>query len=87
MLSAGGINNHIETENGEGDIVNDTGHGMGWEVDAGLGIPVGKRWQLIPGIRYHSLSREMKSGTVSEPVDLNYLSVGVGVSRTLWQSK
>ena len=83
LLSAGGVGNHIETENGEGDIVNDTGHGLGWEVDAALSIPLNDRWQIVPGIRYHSLSREMMIGTTDESVNLNYISVGDGVSWTL----
>ena len=83
LLSAGGVGNHIETENEQGDIVNDTGHGLGWEIDAALSIPLNDRWQIIPGIRYHALSREMTNGTVKESVELNYLSVGIGVSWTL----
>ncbi len=83
LLSAGGVGNHIETENKQGEIINDTGHGLGWEVDAGLSIPLNDRWQIIPGIRYHALSRERTNGTAKESVDLNYISVGVGVSWTL----
>jgi opacity protein-like surface antigen len=82
-LGAGGVGNHIEAENDEGDILDDSGHGMGWEVEAGLSIPVSKRWQIVPGIRYHSLSRDMTIDDREESVDLNYLSVGVGVSWTL----
>jgi hypothetical protein len=82
-LSAGGVGHHIEAENEEGDIIDDSGHGIGWEVEAGLSIPVSKRWQIVPGIRYHSLSREMMIGTTKESVDLSYVSVGVGVSWTL----
>jgi hypothetical protein len=83
LLSAGGVGNHIETENEQGDIIYDTGHGLGWEVDAALSIPLNDRWQIVPGIRYHALSREMTNGTAKESVDLNYISVGVGVSWTL----
>ena len=83
LLGAGGVGNHIEAENDEGDLLDDSGHGMGWEVEAGLSIPVSKRWQLVPGIRYHSLSRDMMIDDREESVDLNYLSVGVGVSWTL----
>ena len=82
-LTAGGVGHHIESENEEGDIIYDTGHGLGWEVGAAISIPVSKRWQLVPGVRYHSLSRNMMNGTVQESIDLNYVSVGVGVSWTL----
>jgi opacity protein-like surface antigen len=83
LLGAGAVGHHIEAENSEGDILDDSGHGMGWEVEAGLSIPVSKRWQIAPGIRYHSLSREMTIDDREESLDLNYLSVGVGVSWTL----
>ena len=83
LLSAGGVGNHIETENDQGDIIDDTGHGLGWEVDVALSIPLNDRWQVVPGVRYHALSRETMIGTVKESVDLNYISVGVGVSWTL----
>ncbi len=82
-LSAGGVGNHIEAENDEGDLLDDSGHGMGWEVEAGLSIPLSERWQIVPGIRYHSLSRDMTIDDREESLDLNYLSVGVGVSWTL----
>ena len=83
LLSAGAIVNHIETENDEGDIIDDSGHGMGWEVDAGLSIPLSDSWQIVPGIRYHALPREIANGGNVESVDLNYLSIGVTVSWTL----
>ncbi len=83
LLSAGAIVNNIETKNDEGDIIDDSGHGMGWEVDAGLSIPLSDSWQMVPGIRYHALPREITNGGNVESVDLNYLSIGVTVSWTL----
>ena len=82
-LSAGGVGHHIEAENEDGYTIDDSGHGIGWEAEAGISIPLNKRWQIVPGIRYHSLSRKMMAGTTQEAVDLNYISVGVGVSWTL----
>lgn len=82
-LSAGGVGHHIESENEDGDVIDDSGHGVGWEAEVGLSIPLNKRWQIVPGIRYHSLSRKMMIGTTQEEVDLNYISIGVGVSWTL----
>jgi hypothetical protein len=83
LLSLGGTGNHIETESDGGDIIDDTGHGLGWETEAALSILLNKRWQIIPGIRYHALSREITKGVITESVDLYYISVGVGVSWTL----
>ena len=80
LLKAGGTYNHIETENSEGNIINDTGHGPGWQAGAGVSIPLGNRWNLAPEARYRSLSRDLKIGNVKIPADLNYVSAGLGVS-------
>jgi len=88
MIGAGGIYNHIETENNNGDIINDTGHGLGWQADAGLSIPIGhhNRWQIMPTVRYHALSRDMTiSDGTQTTADLNYFSAGVGVIWTIWK--
>ena len=79
MLKGGGTYNHIETENNEGKIIDDTGHGFGWQLGAGVGIPLGKKLQLIPEVRYRSLSRDISIGDGSRPVDLNYISAGAGL--------
>ncbi|HEY1023465.1 MAG TPA: outer membrane beta-barrel protein [Flavisolibacter sp.] len=81
ILGANVIYNHIEVENSDGDIIADTGHGFGWQAEAGLGIPFGKRTRLIPSIRYRALARELKIGNATgAEVDLNYVSIGLGFS-------
>lgn len=80
MLKAGGIYNHIETENTDGTIINDTGHGLGWQAGAGIAFPLGNRLQFIPEIRYRTLSRDIKMDNFTTPVNLNYLSASVGLS-------
>ena len=89
MVGGGGIYNHIETENEAGDIIDDTGHGLGWQVETGLVIPVGhhNRWQLIPAVRYRALSREIDIEGTKTAADLTYFSVGMGVSWTVWSAK
>jgi len=82
LARVGGLSNHIEAEIG-GDVVADSGHGFGWQVEGGLAIPLGEKWRLMPSVRYRSLSRDLTIGTVNTPVDLNYLSVGVGIAMTL----
>lgn len=79
VLGAGAIYNHIEVENNKGDIISDSGHGWGWQADAGLSVPLGNRLHLLTGIRYQSLSRNIKIGAANTTVDLNYLSAGVGI--------
>jgi len=80
MIKAGGTYNHIETENSTGEIINDTGHGLGWEAGGGITIPMGKSWLLIPEVRYRSLSRDITIGDRKTPVNLNYISTGIGIS-------
>lgn len=80
LVRVGGTYNHIEIENNDGDIIIDSGHGLGWQAEAGLVIPLNERFSLLPSVRYRSLNRDIKIANVSTSVDLNYLSVGVGLS-------
>jgi opacity protein-like surface antigen len=80
VIGAGGIYNHIEIENGKGELVSNSGHGFGWQVEAGLSFPIAKRLDLMPGVRYRSLSREFKTADIGTSVDLNYISAGVAFS-------
>ena len=80
LLQAGGVANHIEVENKDGDIIADSGHGLGWQVGAGLAIPLGERWRLTPSVRYRALSREIELNDVTTTADLNYFDAGVGIS-------
>jgi len=82
MVAVGGIYNHLELEDEEGKIYGDTGHGFGWQAEAGLAIPLGERWRLTPSIRYRSLSRDLTLGEQTTQLDLTYFSLGVGVAIT-----
>lgn len=78
---AGGIYNHIEVENADGDIVSDSDHGLGWQVEAGVDIPLGSGWKLRPGLKYQSLNRDLTIGGLNQNVNLNYISLGIGISK------
>jgi Outer membrane protein beta-barrel domain len=80
FIKGGGTYNHIETENSNGKIINDTGHGLGWQLGLGIAIPLGEKWLLIPEARYRSLSRDINIGEAKTPLDLNYISPGLGIS-------
>jgi hypothetical protein len=80
LVRAGGTYNHLEIENNDGDIIIDSGHGFGWQVEAGLVILLNEKFSLLPSLRYRSLNRDIEIENVSTSVDLNYLSVGVGLS-------
>lgn len=82
FLRAGGLYNHIELENSDGDIIADSGHGLGWQAGAGIAVPIGAKWRFMPGLRYQSLSRDLDMGTGSTDVSLNYVAFDVGFHRT-----
>lgn len=82
MVRAGGVFNHIELEDKDGEIVEDTGHGIGWQIGAGLEIPLGDDWQLRPSARYRVLSSELETDEGETELDLTYYSIGAGLSRS-----
>jgi len=80
LVRAGGTYNHIEIENNEGDIIEDSGHGLGWQTEGGIVIPVSDNLSLMPSIRYRSLSRDIELGGINKNAKLNYISLGLGLS-------
>ncbi|MCF8361157.1 MAG: porin family protein [Prolixibacteraceae bacterium] len=77
-LRAGGLYNHIETENSNGEIINDSGHGLGFQLAGGIDIPIGETWSFTPGIKFNSLSRESDFDGMTKNLNHNYLSLRVG---------
>lgn len=82
LIRAGGIYNHIELEDEDGDLIDDSGHGLGWEVGAGLNYDLDSNWHLRPQISYRALSRDLKLGDSTTNVNINYVAVGVGIVKT-----
>jgi len=82
LLKAGGLYNHLEIENPDGDIVWDTGHGLGFQFAAGIEVPVGEKWSLTPTVKFHSLSREIDINGNNRDLDLRYLGLRVGLVRS-----
>lgn len=81
-VRGGGIYNHIELENVGGDITADSGHGLGWHAGAGFVVPLGSNWQLMPGVKYQALSRDIEIGATDWNTDLTYVTVGMGIMYT-----
>lgn len=79
IARVGGLANHIEVEQDD-DIISDSDHGFGWQVEGGLAIPLGASWRLMPSVRYRSLASEIEIQTVTTSVVLNYISVGLGLA-------
>lgn len=78
FLRAGGLYNHIEMENTEGEIFGDTGHGFGWQVAGGVTLPLGRGWSLAPGVRFNSLDREYTTESGEWDLKLRYVSARIG---------
>jgi hypothetical protein len=76
----GGVYNHLEVENSEGTMTDDSSHGYGWEVEGGIVIPLCSHFSLTPTVRYHTLIRDLKNGNLPTEVKLNYISTGLGLS-------
>jgi hypothetical protein len=81
QLRAGGTYSHIEMENTAGGLVADSGHGLGWEGGAALAVRLDNRWQVTPGLRFRSLTREWSMGSGATSANLRYLAIEAGVSR------
>lgn len=77
-IRAGASVKHIEVEDDEGEIVADSGHGLGWEVGAGLSLPLGGSWRLTPGLRYRALSRELEAETATVDWDIQDVTFELG---------
>lgn len=77
-VRVGGLYNHIETENADGNLINDSKHGIGYQVAGGLDINLGSNWSLTPGFKFNSLSRETDFEGVTKNLDYQYMSVRVG---------
>lgn len=79
LVRAGAIFNHIEVENDNGELLEDTGHGAGLQIAAGMDFKLGSSWSIVPTVKYHSLNRPMNSEGSMIDTKFNYLSVRVGI--------
>lgn len=75
-LEAGATYKHIEVEDADGDIIEDTGHGLGYELGAGLLVPLGETWKFAPTLRYRALARDFTIGGTTTSGDLRYVALG-----------
>lgn len=80
-LEAGGTYKHIEVEDADGDPVVDSKHGLGYELGAGLLVPIGRGWRMAPTLRWRALRRDFEIGNVTTSGDLRYVGLEVGLSR------
>jgi opacity protein-like surface antigen len=78
-IRAGGLIDHIELDDDNGEIAEDTGHGLGWEAGLGISYPLSGRVALAPGARIRMLRREIDMGFGPQDATLSYVAAGVGV--------
>jgi len=78
-VRVGGLYNHIETENSDGDIINDTGHGLGWQLAAGIDLLLGENWSITPGLKFNSLNRNSDFNGVERELKYSYVSLRIGI--------
>jgi hypothetical protein len=79
FVRAGALYCHIETENNDGVIISDTGHGIGWQVAGGIEVSLGKDWSLAPGLKFNTLSRDIDFEGANYQADLRYVSARIGI--------
>jgi opacity protein-like surface antigen len=79
FVRGGLLYSHIETENNDGEIISDTGHGVGFQVAGGLEVALGKDWSLAPSIKFNSLSGETELEGVNHQLELRYVSARLGI--------
>jgi len=79
-VRAGGTYNHLEIEDSSGDILDDSGHGLGYRIGLGLDITVLGNLHIKPGVKYQALTRDVNIGAVTTSVDHNYFAAGVGLA-------
>lgn len=79
-VRAGALWNHIEIESHDGNLIKDSKHGWGYQLAAGVYIPVGKNWSINTGLKYNSLvRRDVDFADHNRTLDLKYLSLRVGI--------
>jgi len=79
FVRAGALYCHIETESNNGDIISDTGHGIGWQAATGIEVALGKNWSLAPGLKYNWLSGETNFEGTNYQLDHRTVSARIGI--------
>lgn len=79
FVRGGALYCHIETENNNGDIISDTGHGIGWQAAAGIEVSMGRNWSLAPGLKYNWLSGETGFEGTNFQLDHRTVSARIGI--------
>lgn len=79
FVRGGMLYSHIETENSSGDIISDTGHGIGFQVAGGIEFALGRNWSIAPGVKFNYLSAETGIEGINYQLEHRYVSARVGI--------
>lgn len=81
LIRGGLVYNHLEIEDNSGELIAESGHGMGWQAEAGFSLEIGNNWDLRPTLRYRNLPGNIEVFNGQMAVDLQYISLGVGLAK------
>lgn len=77
-VRVGYLYNHIEIEDAEGSIINDSKHGPGLQLGAGVNLSLNAKWELTTGLKYNYLQRTIQT----YEIDHQYISLCLGFIRS-----
>lgn len=80
-VRSGATYKRLELESSDGEVIDDSGHGFGWEFGAGLTVPLLRRWSVTPGIRYRSISRDVAFDGTTRALELRSVAFEIGFIR------
>lgn len=83
LIKGGLVYNHVELEDNNGALIADSGYGIGWQAEAGISLGIGNSWELRPTLRYRALPGNIEVFNGQMSVDLQYISLGVGLAKRL----
>lgn len=79
FVRGGGLYNHIEIENAEGDVTADTGHGFGGQAALGVDVNLGSGWSVAPGVKFNYLNRTATYQNSDHELSQKYVSARISV--------
>jgi len=78
-VRAGALYNHIETENSDGEIISDSGHGLGYQIAGGLDVNIGNNWSITPGLKFNSIEGDSEIEGTTTQLKYQYISARIGI--------
>ncbi|MEL6810327.1 MAG: outer membrane beta-barrel protein [Bacteroidota bacterium] len=77
----GAVLENVSLEDLNTGVQRDSGYGVGWQIGIGVEYVFTEYWSLKPEIGYRSFSKTLQDHASSTKLDLNYISLSVGIQR------